>query len=123
MDDKDIKKYVFNLGKLGVPVEVIASAVEKDNETIEKWLSAEGVDPNNKRNELRKRQTEGIAAAKAKGVKFGRPKITPPENFGNIIKAWEDKKLSAADAMELCSIKEATFYRRVREYRLGQLAD
>lgn len=123
MADKDIKIYVLNLGKLGVPTEVISNAVDKDIKTIEEWLSAEGVDPNSRRNELRKRQTEGIAAAKAKGVKFGRPKVTPPENFGNIIKAWEDKKLSAADAMELCGMKEATFYRRVREYRLGQLTN
>lgn len=122
MADKDIKIYVLNLGKLGVPTEVIAGAVEKDSKTIEKWLSAEGIDPNHKKNEMRKRQTEGIAAAKAKGVRFGRPKITPPENFGNIIKAWEDKKLRAADAMELCGMKEATFYRRVREYRLGKMA-
>lgn len=42
---------------------------------------------------IRKRQTEGIAAAKAKGVKFGRPEKEVPNDFAKIVRAWEQKKL------------------------------
>lgn len=70
------------------------------------------------RENIRKRQTEGIVAAKAKGVKFGRPEKSVPDNFGKIILAWEQKKLTLAEALRQCNMSEATFYRRLREYRL-----
>ena len=70
------------------------------------------------RENIKKRQMEGIAAAKARGVKFGRPEKTAPDDFGKIVKAWEQKKLSFSDVLEKCNMSEATFYRRLREYRL-----
>lgn len=70
------------------------------------------------RENIKKRQAEGIAAAKARGVKFGRPEKEAPDDFGRIVKAWEQKKLSFADVLEKCNMSEATFYRRLREYRL-----
>ena len=60
----------------------------------------------------------GIAAAKAKGVKFGRPEKAVPDDFGEIVKAWEQKKLPLAEVLRQCNMSEATFYRRLREYRL-----
>lgn len=72
----------------------------------------------NERENIKKRQAEGIAAAKARGVKFGRPEKIAPNDFGKIVRAWEQKKLSFADALEMCDMSEATFYRRLREYRL-----
>lgn len=45
------------------------------------------------RENIRKRQAEGIAAAKAKGVRFGRPEISAPEDFQVIVSAWEDKTI------------------------------
>ena len=72
------------------------------------------------RENIKKRQAEGIAAAKARGVKFGRPEKAAPDDFGRIVKAWEKKKLTFADALEMCDMSEATFYRRLREYRLLQ---
>lgn len=72
------------------------------------------------RENIKKRQAEGIAAAKARGVKFGRPEKEAPDDFGRIVKAWEQKKLSFADVLEKCNMSEATFYRRLREYRLLQ---
>lgn len=69
------------------------------------------------RENIKKRQAEGIASAKAKGVRFGRPEKELPDNFGNIVKAWEQKNISFSDILEQCNISEATFYRRLREYR------
>ena len=67
---------------------------------------------------IKKRQAEGIAAAKAKGVKFGRPEINVPDGFGKIIKEWKQKRLPFTEALKLCNMSETTFYRRLREYRL-----
>jgi DNA invertase Pin-like site-specific DNA recombinase len=72
----------------------------------------------NERENIKKRQAEGIAAAKAKGVRFGRPKKEVPDDFAKIVKAWEDKRVHLSDVLKKCNISEATFYRRLREYRL-----
>ena len=46
----------------------------------------------NERDYIRKRQAEGIAAAKAKGIRFGRPQKPVPDNFNEVHKAWRAKK-------------------------------
>ena len=74
----------------------------------------------NERENIKKRQAQGIAAAKAKGVKFGRPEVSLPEDFDKIIKEWDKGKLSTEDVLKLCNISESTFYRRRREYNLIQ---
>ncbi len=70
------------------------------------------------RENIKKRQAEGIAAAKAKGIKFGRPEKEVPDEFGKLIKAWEHKKLPLTEVLKRCNMSEATFYRRLREYRI-----
>jgi len=70
------------------------------------------------RENIKKRQAQGIAAAKARGVKFGRPESPLPENFDKIIKDWEENKLSITQILKICNISEATFYRRLREHRI-----
>ncbi len=72
----------------------------------------------NERENIKKRQAQGIAAAKARGVKFGRPEIAIPDDFGEIVKQWEKKQLSFEEALKRWGMSEATFYRRLREYRL-----
>lgn len=72
----------------------------------------------NERENIKKRQAEGIAAAKAKGVKFGRPEKEVPNEFGKLVKAWEQKKLPLTDVLKQCDMSEATFYRRLREHRI-----
>jgi DNA invertase Pin-like site-specific DNA recombinase len=72
------------------------------------------------RENIRKRQTEGIAAAKARGVKFGRPVKKTPENFGELIQLWERGKLTHKELLEQTGLKETTFYRRLREYRVSR---
>ncbi len=71
----------------------------------------------NERTNIKKRQEQGIAAAKANGVKFGRPEIPIPENFYEIVKKWENGELKFDDAIKECGISASTFYRRLREYR------
>lgn len=72
----------------------------------------------NERINIRQRQAEGIAAAKKRGVRFGRPQIKRPEHFGQTVRAWEKKEITAEEAMRQCGMSESTFYRRLREYRM-----
>ena len=72
----------------------------------------------NERANIRQRQAEGIAAAKKRGVRFGRPNVQPPEDFPSIVAEWEAGQLEFRDALARSGLAEATFYRRLREYRL-----
>ena len=71
----------------------------------------------NERETLRQRQEEGISAAKAKGIKFGRPAISRPENFVEVVKQWEKRGLSLSEVLELTDLKKTTFYSLLKEYR------
>lgn len=72
----------------------------------------------NERENIKKRQADGIAAAKEKGIKFGRPESKIPDNFDKIIKQWENKQIPIAEVVKQCNMSEATFYRKLREFRL-----
>ncbi len=72
----------------------------------------------NERDNIKKRQAQGIAAAKARGVKFGRPEKQLPADFPSLIKKWEKKQIPLQDILQRCGISESSFYRRLREYRL-----
>lgn len=72
----------------------------------------------NERENIRKRQMEGIAAAKARGVKFGRPEITFPADFENMVRKWEKKQMTFQEVLRECNMSKASFYRRLRKYRL-----
>lgn len=72
----------------------------------------------NERENIKKRQAEGIAAAKARGVMFGRPMVEAPEDFGQIVRKWEQKELTFEEVLRQSKLSESTFYRRLREYRL-----
>ena len=77
----------------------------------------------NERDNIRKRQEQGISAAKERGVRFGRPKTKVPDNFVGIVKAWKCGNLKLEEALEKCQISKSTFYRRLREMRLEQGAN
>jgi DNA invertase Pin-like site-specific DNA recombinase len=68
---------------------------------------------------IRQRQREGINIALAKGVRFGRPRVEPP-NFEKVYQRWRTGKISAAQAMRELDIKRSSFYRRVREIEHGR---
>ncbi len=74
----------------------------------------------NERVNIRQRQAEGIAAAKKRGVRFGRPCTAPPEDFPALVAAWEAGRLTFPQALNRSGLSQATFYRRLRELRLTQ---
>lgn len=69
----------------------------------------------NERTNIHQRQAEGIAAARARGVRFGRPPLPLPDNFYDVHKAWRGKKLTLNEAAKKCGMPPGTFYSKVRK--------
>lgn len=69
------------------------------------------------RENIHQRQMEGIAAAKLRGVRFGRPRKPIPENFSDVKKRWETGIISSRQAARELHIAQDTFLRWVREHR------
>ena len=75
----------------------------------------------NEREEIRQRQAEGIAAAKERGVRFGRPSIPVPDDFEDICRRWRTGEMTMKKAAEVCGLKPQTFYgKAVKCERLGK---
>ena len=70
----------------------------------------------NERTNIRQRQAEGIAAAKARGVRFGRPPEPLPPNFHEVYQRWRAGKLTVTQAAEACNMSRSTFYYRAKVY-------
>lgn len=70
----------------------------------------------NERTNIRQRQAEGIAAAKARGVKFGRPVRPLPPNFYEVHKRWRSKELSLKQAAKECGLPPTTFFNKSKKY-------
>ncbi len=64
----------------------------------------------NERNNIRQRQAEGIAAAKARGVRFGHPPRELPDSFDSLRRAWREGRISLIQAAKACGIPKSTFY-------------
>lgn len=71
----------------------------------------------NERNNIRQRQAEGIAAARARGIQFGKPKIPMPINFPELYEQWEENVISTEEFAAFCAVGRSTLYKRIREYR------
>ena len=70
----------------------------------------------NERTNIKQRQAEGIAAAKARGVKFGRPPLPIPENFYQMHKDWRAGKITIEEAAKACNMCPKTFYSKAAKY-------
>lgn len=68
------------------------------------------------RENIRQRQAEGIAAAKAAGIRFGRERLPLPPEFGNTARLWHSGGISATRAAEELEMSRDTFLRRAREF-------
>ena len=72
------------------------------------------------RETIRKRQFEGIKAARLRGVRFGRPRKPMPDNFGDLVHRWKRGQIKTETLLKLCNnISRATLYNKLREHKLS----
>ena len=64
---------------------------------------------------IRQRQAEGIAAAKLRGVKFGRPRLSKPDNFSVVYESWKKREINCREAGRLLGVSHYTFLRWTKE--------
>lgn len=96
MDLPEGQEWVFDMVN-NILIEVLGTIAEQERHTI------------------RKRQREGIDAAKAKGKHMGRPKLVMPDNWYEIVSNWKNKKITARKAMKELGISKSSFYKLVKE--------
>lgn len=75
----------------------------------------------NERTNIRQRQAEGIAAAKMRGVRFGRPQSPLPENFHEIYQQWKNGKITGLTVAKVCGMPMSTFRYRAEVYEKAKL--
>jgi len=116
---KDLLELVEILSKKGVEFISKKENIDTTTPTGKFMLTIFGAVSELERESILQRQAEGIAAAKARGVHMGRPVKEIPSGFGELVRQWEKKKIPLAEVRKQCGgICEATFYRRLAEYRL-----
>jgi DNA invertase Pin-like site-specific DNA recombinase len=89
------QEWVFEMVN-NILIEVLGTIAEQERETI------------------RKRQAEGIEAAKQNGKKLGRPALTCPANWNDVYTSWKAGEITAKTAMELTGTKRTSFYKLVK---------
>jgi DNA invertase Pin-like site-specific DNA recombinase len=72
------------------------------------------------RESIHKRQAEGIAAARQREVRFGRPEKVLPEDFDELVHTWKQKETSLEEVLAICQMSESTFFRKLRTYSLSE---
>lgn len=95
MDLPEGQSWVFEMVN-NILIEVLGTIAEQERLTI------------------KQRQAEGIAAAKAKGKRLGRPPMKKPENWEQVYGSWKRGEITARKAIEMLGMKTATFYKLVR---------
>ncbi len=71
----------------------------------------------NERETIRRRQAEGIVAAKERGVRFGRPQKSLPENFETVCRLWQSGQITGKAAAKACALPLSTFRYRAKKYK------
>ena len=74
----------------------------------------------NERATIKQRQAEGIAVAKARGVRFGRPPKPLPEDFYKIYQKWKEGKITGVVAANACNMPVSTFLYKARAYEKSE---
>ena len=101
MDLPEGQEWVFEMVN-NILIEVLGTIAEQERATI------------------RKRQAEGIEAAKANGKKLGRPALEFPDNWNEVYPAWKDGEITAKVAMEQTETKRTSFYKLVSMMEQGE---
>ena len=68
------------------------------------------------RENIRERQAQGIAAARARGINMGRPRISEPDNFEEVAYLWSNGMIDSKEAEQRTGMCHSTFYRHARMY-------
>ena len=123
---EDIKNELRHFREMGVRVKIIDLPTSMIEVPVgQEWvldmvnnilIEVLGTIAEQERETTLKRQAEGIAAAREKGVDFGRPKIEYPSDWAQVYVAWKSGGISARMAMERMGLKKTTFYKLVRMY-------
>ena len=114
---KDLLELVERFAAKGVEFISQKENIDTSTPTGKFMLTVFGAVAELERGYILQRQAEGIAAAKARGVRFGGPMIKAPENFAEIVNLWEKGRLQLSELLAQTGLKESTFYRRLREMR------
>ncbi len=120
---EQIKTEWYELRQMGVDIVVLDMPVltTTDKSDLEKVLIANIVFEllsylaEKERIKIKTRQAEGIATAKSKGVKFGRPKAKLPTGFAEEVRKWQAGEQTATETMSKLGLKRTTFYKLVKE--------
>ena len=120
---EQIKSEWHELRQMGIDVVVIDMPMlsTADKTDLEKVLIANIIFEllsylaEKERVKIKTRQAEGIAVAKSKGVKFGRPKAKLPTGFAEEVRKWQAGEQTATETMKVLGLKRTTFYKLVKE--------
>lgn len=118
-DYSAIKDEWLDIQKMGVDIVIIDTPLlnTKEKSDLEKNLICSIVfellayTAEKERRKIRTRQAEGIKLALDRGVKFGRPETTLPENYAEVIDLWHSGSITAVEAMRKLGLKKTTFYK------------
>jgi len=121
-NNDEIKKEWAYLQDKGIDIVIIDTPIlnTRAKTDLEKKLIADIVfavfayKAEKERDDIRKRQAEGIRSAKLQGKEFGRPQKDVPDNWNEVYNLWKKGEITAVKAMEVTGLSKATFYRMVR---------
>ncbi len=121
----DIKNELEYYRRNGIRVKIIDLPTTMGEHSGEEWiidmvnniiLEVLSAFAEQERTEIKNRQAEGIAIAKAQGVKFGRPLYKLPDNWAEVYTKWKTKEITVTDAIEQLGMKRTTFYKYTKKY-------
>lgn len=125
-DYNQIKEEWFSLVQQGIYIQVLDNPLldtskYQDNDLMAQFMSNIVLEvlsfvAENERKNIKKRQAEGIAIAKAKGTHLGRPRAEYPSNWSIVYTQWKQGCMTAVQAMKECGLTKTTFYKLVKQY-------
>ena len=114
---RDLLSLVDQLTSKGVEFISQKERIDTSTPTGKFMLTVFGAVAELEREYILQRQAEGIAAAKLRGVRFGRPEKSMPDNFAELVTKWKEKIITKPELLKNCGISESTLDRRLHEYR------